>query len=195
MKKYAVLFAFLLLPVAALFAQDDQPETLFSGISDVDGFGAFMMEWGQVGEELTYSRTWGGGVMLDNRFLLGAYTTKLKSNVQESFDNQTLNLDFNHSGFWLGYYANASKRIHAGLTSRLGWGDVDWEDTGDNEVVKDDVFIVAPQLELQGNLTRFLKLSVAGGYRLATGYNVTENMNKDALNGPFGSITLKLGAF
>jgi hypothetical protein len=56
------------------------------------------------------------------------------------------------------------------------------------------VFVIEPSLLAELNVTNFLRLAVGGGYRFATGVELSGLTNAD-LSGVSVSVNLKFGSF
>lgn len=184
-------FAFFMLTTLTQAQEEEEPRVLFSEINQVSGFGGPIFQFSTIGNDNAFFTGGGGAVLLNRRFWLGGYGMGLTSNV--SFD-ETLELDFGHGGFWLGYIVAPDKLIHINFQSTLGWGSVSYEDelTG-NEVDEDGVFVINPQAEVEVNLTRWMRFGLAGGYRFVTGSDSSFDNNE--LSGANAMLTLKFGWF
>jgi hypothetical protein len=81
-------------------------------------------------------------------------------------------VEYGHGGFLLGYIIKPNDLIHFGISSKLGWGEIEFYEQlpGDNNFRSDDnVFVVHPQVEAEVNFTRWFKVNVGVGYSKAIG--------------------------
>lgn len=202
MKKSFALFAFFFLPLFALFAQDDEPETLFSGVNSISGFGGPMMQFSSVNGEFAFFMGGGGAVLFNRRFFLGGYGMGMTNGdiKHQASDLQKHTLQFGHGGFWLGYVIQPNKAVHFSVSSQAGWGGVslgeDYSSINNRIYDEDDVFVLCPQAEVELNLTNFMRVGIGGGYRMVSGLQMEGvALENSDLSGPFGSLTFKFGWF
>lgn len=199
-----------------VYAQEDEtPQYLFSsGNIHISGFGGPIVELTAINEQFAVFVGGGGGVLFNQTFFLGGYgeglTTKhYMYNLKDRVGIDEPRISFGHGGLWLGYIHKYTKAVHAGLSTKLGWGQVALYDeyyTADHMDYKasDNVFVVIPQFEVELNLTSWFKLNVSAGYRVVTGLDKTYiNSQGDRVNyydsgkisSPEASITLLFGGF
>ena len=114
----------------------------------ISAFGGPMMTYTQINGEFTFMMGGGGGIIINNMFF-GGYGTGF------SKDND---ISFGHGGFWLGYEMVHESVIHPVLSSKIGWGQVEFGGEEDN------VFVVAPCIAAEINFTRYFKVNVGVEY-------------------------------
>ena len=87
--------------------------------------------------------------------------------------NYSEQISFGHGGFWLGYIHHSQAPIHAGISTKLGWGSIDLNSTNkkyfDQREYRDNVFVAIPQIEAEFNFFKWMKLNVGVGYRFVAG--------------------------
>jgi hypothetical protein len=115
---------------------------------------------------------------------------------------------FGYGGFWLGYLHKSNKPVHFNFTTRLGWGsiyfDQNWRNRNEfnyepNPDFIDNVFVFIPQLEVEFNFFKWMKINVGAGYRVVAGVDKTyfgeKLFEQKDFNKPQASITLCFGYF
>ncbi len=178
-------------------------ETLISGEVSQGGYG---------GPVLIYSRVLGrdalflggqGGWIANHHFVLGAAGFAMVSHISAPAGavdvGQDLRFEFGYGGLWLEYIFLPDKLVHASLGTLLGGGVVDYSrvhhaDHEDRTVESDVVFVAAPVLSAELNITRALRLSLGAGYRYVGSVNLT-GVRREDVSGFTGSVMLKFGQF
>lgn len=186
MKRMKWITALFLLSGLMLQAQEksgDGFSYLFSGAKhSFSGFGAPLTMFAQAEDGFAVYSGGGGALLIDQRFFIGGYgmglaTRHLHEEVElygTHYDR--LRTNFGHGGFWLGYIHQPANMVHLAFSAKLGWGELAlYDDRFEFDQydyhVRDAVFVVTPQLEVELNLTRWFKLNVGAGYQLVTGVN------------------------
>jgi hypothetical protein len=190
--------ALLLVPAADARAQD---ETLIGGSpSDFGGFGGPIYRVTQIGGE-TIGLNGGGGAMLINRRLaLGGMGVGGTANVDAIIGGvpQRGEMDFAYGGFTIEYITRPTKLVHATYGILIGGGAVSvWPDNmrPRNRSDSSTVFaLTEPQVGVELNVARWMRIGTTVGYRLAFGADVPKLAN-DQLNGPSASLVLRFGKF
>ncbi|MFA6924267.1 MAG: hypothetical protein WC223_08425 [Bacteroidales bacterium] len=147
------------------------------------------------------------GVLLNEKFYLGAYGYKL-ANTSSTFTkkdylcedgvHRDLKLSFGHVGLIVGYYHSQEKPVHWGITSKIGMGTISLIDNGYGYYAKkylnNSVYVVTPQLELEFDLSDWIKLNLGVGYRYTI--NVKNNAySQSDFNSPVVSLSFAFGKF
>jgi hypothetical protein len=213
--KFAVLLVILTSLVKIGNAQEQEMKYLFGGKGKikVSGFIAPIMEYSAMGDDFAFFMGGGGAILFNQAFFFGAYgeglTTPFYEKInypaeyfQTSYDEK---ISFGHGGFWAGYIHHSQAPIHAGISSKFGWGTVDIYDhdfkNNNSSEYRDHVFVFIPQLEAEFNFFKWLKLNVGVGYRFVTGidkkYNYFDELiyDKKDFNKPQATMTLMFGYF
>jgi hypothetical protein len=233
MKKYILITLGLLLALFINTASTQEMQTLFGGgekQASISGFAGIFNEFSGFNGEFAFSMGGGAALLIDQRFYIGGYglglTTRHLNTVKriehysaiENTIYPDLYTHFGHGGFWLGYIHNPHKAIHWSVSTKLGWGAVsltdklyrDYQENWNNIMV-DNVFVITPQVDLNMNLLKWMRMSVGVGYRAVTGVDKTYKyypnndplevpvekayFDKNALNSVTGNITLAFGWF
>jgi hypothetical protein len=194
MKQLLAMAAFLLIG-GGLFAQT---QTLF-GNADVKGaFGGPLLEFSEVNGEFAVD-VGGGGALVINDFFLGGYGMGTTFN-DVTVGEKDYTIQFGHGGFWLGYVYKPEKIVHVYSQVKTGWGNIrlleEPNDDKDDAAFRDAVYVLTPELGLEINVTKFLKVALTGGYRwVADVDNTPGGLTQDDFNSWQGGISFRIGGF
>lgn len=190
-------FACVLLLFVSSVTAWAQHETLFGRTRVVGGFGALLTEIRLGGHGPASSLGAGGGVVID-QFFLGFYgvgSVDFDQLIDES--NNIDRIELAHGGLWLGFQVPSHKLIHVYGSTRLGWGAVNIS-VDDPNLRYDDVdkiFAITPEIGLELNLTRWLRLSGAASYRFVQGVDESLGYTRDDFQGSLATVGLRIGGF
>jgi len=194
MKKYLMISLTCLLAFS-LNAQDDgNYQTLFGQAKFKGIFVSSLSEFGVQGNGLNSAFGGGGGVIFGNVFI-GAYglgTTDFSTLVNST---DQVNLDMAHGGLWLGYTRNSYKLMHLYSGVKLGWGAVDVNLTDSNVNYNDQVFVMTPEIGLEVNVLKILRVAGTVGYRLVDGVDTQNGFRNNEFSGMVAGVTLRFGWF
>ncbi len=191
-KGLTALLAICLMAFSGIcWAQDDQPKTLVGdGKVRISGFGGPIIEFSSVNGTPVVGAGGGGAAIFNNIFYFGGYGTGFsKTNIR--MGNETIDLEFGHGGFWLGYIIRPNNIVHAVVSTKLGWGEITEFTTGQPRFVSESVFVTQPQLEVELNITLWFKVNVGLGYRWVTSQDITQL----GMSGIAGNINFLFGWF
>jgi len=200
--------------------------TLFgnkNGKTKVSGFGTFSMDFGNMNNDFGLMMGGEGAVLINRSIFIGFYGrgSATMPSFSYSYYSESLNKElsvnrkaaFGHGGLMFGAIFNPTKPIHFGFTIRIGGGGVSLI----NDYMKDmqsshryeyddypyvaPLFVMHPQLDLEMNLTNWMKFRVSGGYQYVSSaslmYSTIENgsiVKKELFNtNIFSTPTLSLG--
>ena len=231
MKKFSIIFFVLFLCVSYSKAQENtlsassqssnnkEMKYLFKGMKlSLSGFLAPSLEVSQIQKELAASCGLNAALLFNQSFFIGLYGTSLMTNHYR-FDLSNITglekpkIEFYHLGLYTGYIFASHQVFHAGIAARLGYGQISvkddqkhyWEMNQTSETWGiDNVLVFSPQIELELNLTKFMKINVFGGYRMLSGVDkqyispssVPLNYYKtEDYNSFFGGMSLTFGFF
>lgn len=140
---------------------------------------------GYGGPTIAYSRMLGrdgvliggeGGVLIDHRLTLGGagYAFSRTPDGPPAPDGTPRNYFSGYGGFVIRYAVYADLPIYASLGLLLGGGALtlathDHDHEGDENTEVRGYFVAQPDASLHVNLTRWLRISLTGGYRIASG--------------------------
>ena len=139
---------------------DDRVQTVMSAveIKRISAFGGPMMTYTQLDGEFAFMMGGGGGLIINNVYF-GGYGTGVTNYVNIGSDDK---ISFGHGGFLLGYEIAHQRMIHPVISSKIGWGQAELK--SGNSLDRDNVFVVAPSIAAEINLTRYFKVNVGVEY-------------------------------
>ena len=190
MKQFALLLAMLC--TVSLYAQRDN--TLFNRSHRAGLFiTPILTEVSEFNGDRGTSVGGGVGLVAGNLFI-GAYGLGQTDYEQLIFNDEINEVKLAHGGFWFGYVPFQHKALHPYSSVRLGWGAVNiTEDNIDDEIL-DGVFVTTPEIGLELNIFRWLRLSGAVGYRWVDGIE-TATIPSQSYNNWTGTVNLRIGWF
>jgi hypothetical protein len=198
MMKKTLFVALSLVVGVSAFSQQKEYRTIFDNQDvRISGMGGPFMQFTAVAGEFGHMMGGGGAVML-NDFFFGGYGLGLTNAIPDYVNqNPTDRLTLGHGGFWLGYSLFGEKPIHIALSSLIGWGEFGvMQDFGTYPFVRDKIFVLAPTVELELNLTRYFRIGAGASFNLYTmvDRNIHGYSNGD-LSAPAGFLSFKFGWF
>ena len=194
MKKYFLAMIALGCLTNALQAQT---ETLFGNTRVRGAFAAPIVEWG-LKDGIATAGGGGAAIVLGNGFL-GAYGMG-STDFREFYNTGNLeSLRLAHGGLWIGSAMRAHKLIHLYGSARIGWGvlDVDLNNLpgANQDDYSDEVFVLTPEIGLELNVSKWLRINSAVGYRHVGGIFPSQSFSNNDLRGPIMSVTARIGWF
>ncbi|WP_341837036.1 hypothetical protein WJU16_04005 [Chitinophaga pollutisoli] len=197
MKKLLTVFA-LLTMIAETQAQDIQ--TLAGRTGKPKTFGAYGHALGTIsavnGDFAVFTGAY-GGVFLNKKWLLGAGAKSLANNVRLETPDRP------HIGFWYTgavaeYVHNTDKLFHWSAGALVGGGSVSERDktyhTRDLVYASSAVVVAEPFVQVEMNVTHYLRVVAGGSYRRVFGAGGV-NITNDKLSAPGFSLGVKAGLF
>ena len=197
MKK--TLFVALILAIGvSAFSQQKEYRTIFDNKDvRISGLGGPFMQFTSVAGEFGHMMGGGGAVML-NDFFFGGYGLGLTNAIPDYVNqNPSDRLTWGHGGFWLGYSLFGEKPIHIALSSLIGWGEFGvMQNYGTYPFVRDKIFVLAPTVEVEVNLTRYFRIGAGASYNLYTMVDQSiHGYSNGDLSAPGGFLSFKFGWF
>ena len=175
-----------------------QQETLFDNARVVGAFGGPFVEYSQIlGEQGVM--VGGGGALQFQNFFIGGYG--IGTNYPETtYNNDRLVVNLGHGGFWVGYTIPTHKLFHLYISTRTGWGRIqfkaDRDDKDRDAYYSDRIFAFTPEAGLEVNVTDFLRIAVTGGYHLVADVdNLPATYSNEDFSGFMGGLTFRIGSF
>jgi len=215
--KYCKFSLIIMLLVFALNARSqNEPKYLFEKSKlSVSAFGAPYAEFSMLNDQFAFTGGGGAALIFNNSFFIGGYGAGLVTHHYRSgLDSVVLiknpRISFRHGGLWLGYAFKANSLVHAAISAKVGWGNISLYDSGtdpdyEGNKAQDRVMVITPQVEIELNITSWLKLNVGAGYRIVAGidkaYRFKDSQteikyyNSKDFNSPVGTISLLIGGF
>ena len=188
------IFMFLVISCTA-FAQT---ETLFSGEIDHGGFGGVNTSFSQVNGELAVMFGGYGAWLINSRFALGGggFGTANAIKYDETpLGNRYINFDY--AGFYTEYILKPEKLFHLTFSAFVGGGEVNMSyDDGDGDELfeGDNVFVLDPRVNVELNVTSYMRLMLGAGYRFVSGVDLLALENSD-FSGPSLNLSVRFGSF
>lgn len=191
----AAAAAALMLTPPTLTAQQ-APETLFGSVGRVSGWGGPVARVGEFADKTAGFIGGRGGVLLGGSFSIGGMAMGLvNDNIREAGANGR-QLTMGYGGLYLEQMFAPTKVIHVAVGTLLGGGGASWMDRQDRRVQTptDGFFVIEPEVSIEVNVTRFLRIGLTGSYRRISGLGLA-GLPTGTFNGPTGGVAFKFGRF
>lgn len=220
MKSYRFLSVFVccifMLTIANAQDNNAKPKYLFQNANiSVSGFAAGFAEFSSIQGDFALSAGGEAAFIFGNAFYIGGYgmglsTRHFKEGLDTIVNINSPVISFNHAGFWLGYLYKSNKIFHPGISTKIGWGNISLFDRNSDpdfnaDKATDRVMVITPQIELDINLTNWLKINIGAGFRFVTGIDKTYKFENSSIvnkyydlkdfNSPIGTVTIIIGGF
>lgn len=195
----------LLIPATVIFSQD---ETLVElGEVDHGGYGALVINFTNVKDDLGVMVGGYGGWLINHSFLIGAGGFGLANNIKapviaQPLGTATANQDLlyikeGYGGLILEYIFNSKKLIHYNIQTLIGAGGVTYSlknqyDTGEDQNSPFFVWEIGANAEF--NIVKYFRLCLGGKYRMINGVDMPGITDSD-LSGANLALTFKFGSF
>ncbi|MBK6542665.1 MAG: hypothetical protein IPG10_15565 [Flavobacteriales bacterium] len=214
----ALLFAAVLPLIQPALAQRDSSDmhTLFGGARTIKHGG-----WG--GPSAVYTRMldqeallvgFKAGWLINHRFSMGlagyGLVTEVKNPAYDTYLQQSGQIILQPSQFEMGYGGLLLESIiaykspvHVSLPVLIGAGGCTYQRVTPPTLWSDSLsyvddsqafFVVEPGIDIELNVTRYLRLGLGGSYRLTSDMELPATA-KDALHGINAALTIKVGVF
>lgn len=198
--KKATLLGFILVFAVSTFSQDREYQSLvdFDEVR-ISGLGGPFMQFTAVDGEFAHMLG-GGGAILIGDFYFGGYglglTNQIRVNRPQIPDyREGDHLSVSHGGFWLGYSLFGDRAIHATISTLIGWGEIGIKgEYYDDTVLPDPIFVMAPTLEVELNLTRYFRLGAGASFNIFTFVDM-DGYSASDFTAPGGFLSFKFGWF
>jgi hypothetical protein len=162
-----------------------QQQTLVSG-----GFGAPVVRFSQINGQFAVLVGGRGGWIINSTFVLGAAGYGVATDVQVAGNPNRRGLEFGYGGADLEVILGSDALIHATFNTLIGGGSYRLNYGGPY----DGVFVLEPALNIDLNVTTYMRLGLGGGYRWVTDVDMVGFSDSD-FSAFFGSLVLKFGSF
>ncbi|MGE5457955.1 MAG: hypothetical protein ACM3RX_06335 [Methanococcaceae archaeon] len=204
MKKIIVFF---LLLVSCSFAQR---KTVFEGETENGGFGAAVVKFTPIKNNLGILVGGYGGWLINHSLLLGGGGFGLVNNIKANEDIQSIFsfprepfLNFGYGGGIIEYYFSPNEILHASVSLLVGGGAVSYRDARmsdsyysefNDRNLDDGVFVLEPGLSGELNVLSYFKMGLSLSYRYVNGVTIYGLKNSDFSNFSV-NLALKFGKF
>lgn len=206
------------------YGQDDDREltTIFSGDHASGGYGAPELRLGNINNTSSLFVGGRGGWIIGHQFVLGGAGYGLATNntfdhtenLLDGNDNmvndsiRSLKIGMGYGGVLIEYILMPQKPVHFSFPLIIGAGGANVGSNINNQttngtsqnwtsyesVESSSFFIVEPGVNVELNLTKFMRLSCGANYRLVTGTNLLR-LNDSDFSGLAFNFALKFGVF
>ncbi len=167
-----------------------QQQTLVSGGLESGGFGAPIVRFSEINGQFAVLVGGRGGWIINHTFALGAAGYGVATDVQVAGNPNRRGLEFGYGGADLEIILGSDALIHVTFNTLIGGGSYRLNYGGPY----DGVFVLEPALNIDLNVTSFMRLGVGGGYRWVTDVDIVGFTDSD-FSAFFGSLVLKFGSF
>lgn len=206
----------LILGFGVLFAsaqesmeQDDEITTIFSRNKSNGGYGALSFAWTEIEQKSAFLIGARGSWVIDHSFAIGLGGCGFINNLDHhdwmdnawnnSFDNS---LAGGYGGIYLEPIIGPRLPVHLSFPILIGAGGIARvanEDYWNNRWMYDNnhedaFFIVEPAIELEFNMTRFMRMAGTLSYRFTSDIRM-ENTDPELLRGLSAGLIFKFGKF
>ena len=195
--KYPILISFCLMAATMLPAQH---EALFDDVSSLGAFGGPILEFSSINGQLV-ADVGGGGALILDEFFIGGYgmgtdypEVSFETEIDGELTQIDADIDFGHGGLWFGYVRDIEQKMHLYSSLKVGWGRADLEhDIAD--LPSDRLFVLAPEIGIELNMTKFFRVGLTGGYRIVNGVSRLPGLDNQDFSSPTVGITFRFGGF
>lgn len=201
-KNYLILVIAGLLVTTEILAQDepDGQQTLFSNrITSSGGYGGPLFQYTFIKDQSAFMTGGFGGWFANKKFTIGGGGYRLASGINVAEADRlepgaNMQYKFSYGGLYLAYALNSDKTFHPEFSLMAGTGWVSQENQDGKSFGKSTIAVLAPGVQLDINVFRFMRVGIGANYRFSFGSD-TPGMSDQDLNGPSGFLAFKFGFF
>lgn len=187
----------------------DEIKSIFSQENEIEGFGGADVKLSDILNERTFLVGGYGGVIVNRSFMLGlgayglATQPSFSGTIPGTANTKELRLYGGYGGVLVGATFFGKEVVHLSMPILIGAGNIDVSDDNffdqsfaDTELTVENsaFFVVEPGLQLEFNITRFLRIGGGLTYRWIQGLDL-ENLTESDLTGYAGVLSVRLGRF
>ncbi|WP_423737962.1 hypothetical protein [Chitinophaga caseinilytica] len=197
-----LLLALAVLCTTPALAQEKIESLSRGGKVRVGGFGAPTIKFTTFDDQMGVLLGGYAGVMLNSRLMLGAGAYALVNNIEAPRPDPAgpaLYWNMWYTGFVPEYTIKGNKLVHLAVGALVGGGGVmknerykSWDEF--ESIGYSSFFVGEPHVNLELNITSYLRLGIGGSYRFVRGSG-TEGITDEKLSGPSAHFTIKAGRF
>ncbi len=200
MKKY--LLVLLLTPLSVFAQNSGGANAIFSGNSDLKGFGSYEMKLTQIADATSLFIGASGGVTVNKTFMFGIAGYGLAASPDIESINSNYRLNGGYGGLLLGFNIFPREVVHLSFPIVIGVGSMYLTDpyffsgTSDSDLTieKSGFMVIEPGANLEFNVTRFFHLGMGASYRYVQGLSMN-SLTDEQLLGWAINLNLKFGSF
>ncbi len=186
----------------------DEIKSLLSTENDIQGFGGLDVKITDLMDERSVLTGAYGGVIINRTYLLGlgAYGITTRPSFDGAIpglaDTTRLRLYGGYGGVLIGGTILAKEVVHLSVPLFLGAGNLEVSDDdffqgigdADFTVESSVFFVVEPGLQLEFNITSYLRIAAGASYRWVQGLELL-NVEDEDMTGISGILSIRLGRF
>lgn len=181
--------------------EDSGPPTLFGSVGHVGGYGGVSVMYSRIAGDDGVLVGGEGAVLIDHRLALGGggYGWARDARGPADVDGVPRDLEVGYGGFMIRYSLITGGLVYGSIGALVGGGAVALHrDSGNDAMderrhdVTDDFFVFEPQVSVQVNLLRWMRVGLQGGYRITSGISQFGYSEAD-INGLTLGGTLQFG--
>ncbi len=186
MKKMVfVLIILLIFPTAAFSA-----ERTLLGDREIDhgGYGGPVIKIGAINSQGALFLGGCGGWIIDHTFVIGGGGYGLVNDIRSAGNR----IDLGYGGLLLEYIMGSDNLVHLNPRALIGYGWIAYDVT---DSVDDGYFAFEPGINVEVNITPWLRVSGGVQYLLTSGIGDIPGLDEKDVNGPSVLLVFKFGAF
>jgi hypothetical protein len=153
------------------------PTTLFNPATHFGGYGGLSVLYSRVAGEDGALVGVEGGLLVDHALTIGGagYGWTRDERGPADIDGTPRNLQLGYGGLLLRYSVLTGTPVYGSIGALVGGGaialdrDTDGDDHEQHTDAVDAFFVFEPQVSVQVNLVRWMRVGVQGGYRITSG--------------------------
>lgn len=214
MKRVLVGFTLFLLALTVTASAQDTHETLFASPVQHGGFGGVVTKMTAIQGEMGLMVGGYGGWLIDHRLMIGgggyglASSIRARGEAEEAYamNGERLYVEFGYGGVMLEYILAPHRLVHVNVQALVGAGGVNYREDWYDDFLDDNadhhrhgrteaLFVVEPAVNVELNLTEWMRLSAGASYRFVNGIDELRGIEDKDLSGASGQLSLKFGAF
>lgn len=190
MKKYFIVF--LVFIAAVPLAVQAQERTLMGEPVESGGYLGPGWKISSIDNDLGILIGGRGGWVINRTFMLGCGIYCLASDIYitDSALTEANKLKMRYGGFVLEYIIMPDWLVHFSAHSLLGYGRVKYDP---RDSYKDHFFVLEPGLNLEVNVTKWLRIGAGVTYRFINGVSGMPGISDSSLSGFTGELVFKFG--
>lgn len=142
----------------------------------------------------------GGGIIINDRLLLGAYSMNLASGhsalISDEPGARYYQVNMNNAGAWIVYTPNPSRLVHMRYSLMLGAGKLEYRDDANPTTSFDSspFYLLTPMAGVELNVLRFMKIDANLGYQLTSNFANGPSDNSELMAVVF-QVGVRVGLF
>ena len=189
----------LLAALSATSLSSQEPETLVGDKVTHGGFGGPVLRFTRFNGQTGFMMGGHGGWIINRRFAIGGGGYGLLGNaIDVPYTPSTggsAYLTFGYFGVELQYFERPMKLVHFTFSTLIGGGSAEYrQGSGAQLTSSSAVFVVEPGAGMAVNVSKKVRLSLAGHYRFVNGVDLSGLTDSD-MSGPAMTLSLDFGRF